>query len=115
MATLWILIYTQASQRIAQRVDNLHVYNVLKLAQPFCFQGYEVFVDNFYTSPTLFADLLSLGITATGTLRANRQGVPEQVIHMKASLQGNRIPRGTGFYFRKPNSAEVYVGVVNAV
>ena len=39
---------------------------VLKLAQPFCFQGYEIFVDNFYTSPTLFVELLSLGITATG-------------------------------------------------
>ena len=82
---------------------------VLKLAQPFCFQGYEAFVDNFYTSPTLFAELLSLGITATGTLRTDRQGVPKEVISMKASLQGNCIPRGTGFYFREPNSPVVYV------
>ena len=82
---------------------------MLKLAQPFCFQGYEIFVDNFYTSPTLFVELLSLGITATGTLRTDRQAVPEKVVSMKASLQGNRIPRGTGSYFREPNSAVVYV------
>lgn len=55
------------------------------------------------------------GITATGTLRINRQGVPEELIHMKASLQGNCIPRGTGFYFREPNSAEVYVCYYKAV
>ena len=28
---------------------------------------------------------------------------------MKASFQGNRIPRGTGYYLREPDSAIVYV------
>ena len=101
-------LYTGKSAETSER-GRVACDVVLKLLQPFCFQGYEVFVDNYYTSPTLFVELLSLGITATGTLRINRRGVPEKVINMKASLQGNRIPRGTGYYLREPDSAVVYV------
>ena len=50
---------------------------------PYCFQGYEVYVDNFYSSPTLFDSLLKLGITATGTFRTNRKEIPKDVIALK--------------------------------
>nr|XP_055074467.1 piggyBac transposable element-derived protein 4-like [Misgurnus anguillicaudatus] len=36
--------------------------------------GYKLYVDNFFTSPALFRDLLSKKIYACGTLRANRIG-----------------------------------------
>lgn len=82
---------------------------VLKLMQPFCFQGYEVFTDNFYSSPDLFDEVLSWGITATGMLRTNRMGIPKDVIGMKADLQGTRVPHGTGYYLREQHSPIVYI------
>ena len=30
-------------------------YDVMKLVQPLLFQGYELYIDNFYTSPTLLS------------------------------------------------------------
>ncbi|XP_016372815.1 piggyBac transposable element-derived protein 4-like isoform X2 [Sinocyclocheilus rhinocerous] len=54
--------------------------------------GYKLFVDNFYTSPKLFRDLLSKKIWACGTIRANRFG------HSKT-----RAPRGNIRWFREDN------------
>ena len=59
---------------------------VMKLVQPFHFQGYQVFVDNYYSSPTLFLNLLEVDIRATGTLRTYRRGVPATVVELKAFL-----------------------------
>ena len=82
---------------------------VMKLVEPFAFQEYEVFVDNFYSSPALFQNLLELGIRATGTLRINRQGVPDSVKELKSSLETKKFDRGSGFYYRETNSPLVFI------
>ena len=38
--------------------------------------GHHLYVDNFYTSPQLFKDLLEAGTLACGTVRNNRKGFP---------------------------------------
>lgn len=64
---------------------------------PFLGRGYKLYVDNFYTSPTLFLDLLQRKIWACGTLRSNVAGYPK--------TRRNEIPaktkRGTLRWLRK--------------
>ena len=51
---------------------------VMELVAPFEFQGYALFTDNYYSSPSLCDALLEVEIRATGTLRTNRTGVPDK-------------------------------------
>lgn len=56
-----------------------HSYDVVKdlMTKAGLFnKGYHLFVDNFYTSPTLAEFLFKNQTLLTGTLRANRKGVP---------------------------------------
>ena len=48
---------------------------VMRLMDPFLNQGYKLYLDNFYTSPTLFMDLWRKKTGACGTLRLVRKGV----------------------------------------
>ena len=73
---------------------------VAKLTNPFHFQGYQVFCDNFYSSISLFSDLLENGIAVTGTVRTNRVGVPSDVRQLKEILDKTHIQCGTGYYIR---------------
>ncbi|XP_068089438.1 piggyBac transposable element-derived protein 4-like [Hyperolius riggenbachi] len=56
---------------------------VLDLLNPLLHQGYHLYVDNFYTSVPLFKHLFSVQTPACGTVRANRKGLPAEVVHKK--------------------------------
>ena len=80
---------------------------VMELVSPYMFQGYEVFTDNYYMSPRLYKDLLSLEVYGTGTLRVNRKEVPEDVVVVKRELEKSGVSRGAGYYIVEPPA--VYV------
>ena len=81
---------------------------VTNLVENYRNQNYEVYCDNFYSSPVLFHELLKNGIRATGTLRTNRKGTPKDVIAIKTCLKKKNTPRGKGYYLREKHSAIVY-------
>ncbi len=49
---------------------------VMTLLAPYLGKGHVLYVDNWYSSPSLFQHLLSHGTGACGTVRANREGMP---------------------------------------
>ena len=56
---------------------------VLKLIEWLENRGHHVYMDNYYTSPTLFTSLLQLGVGACGTVRINRRGMPKELTAAK--------------------------------
>lgn len=64
---------------------------------PFLGKGYKLYVDNFYTSPSLFRDLLLRKIWACGTLRPNIAGYPKK----KENDMTDKTPRGTIRWIRQ--------------
>ena len=67
----------------------------MELIEPYVFQGYELFIDNFYTSPVLLEKLLEYGIVGTGTLNVTRRNVPREAVAMKKAVEKHSVPRGT--------------------
>ena len=45
----------------------------------YLYQGYHLYFDNFYTSPSLCQQLLESAILSCGTMRVNRRGLPEDI------------------------------------
>ena len=72
---------------------------VMNLMQRFLDQGYCLYIDNFYSSPVLFGDLLRRDVLACGTIRENRRGFPRV---QNNALAKNAV-RGTIRYIRENN------------
>lgn len=75
-----------------QLVDSQHSHTVRvvqTLVEPFHNRGYDLYVDRFYSSPTLATELTKVGITVTGTVQANRKGLPKDITTKR------KVPRGT--------------------
>ena len=73
---------------------------IMKLMNPYFHQGYHLYVDNFYTSVTLFKDLFAMGVGATGTIRENRRDFPENFKDSKVWAKGK--DRGSVRWGRDP-------------
>ena len=73
---------------------------VMKLMTPYFNQGYHLYVDNFYTSVTLFKDLFPRGVGATGTIRENQRDFPENLKDSKVWAKGK--DRGSVQWRRDP-------------
>ena len=73
---------------------------VMRLMKDYLNEGRTLYVDNFYTSPTLAVDLFDLKTHLTGTLDKTRVGVPEEVFTMLEMLSGKDACRGDGYYVR---------------
>ena len=70
--------------------DHPHTVRVVQtLVEPFHSKGYDLYVDRFYTSPLLATELQKVGITITGTVQANRRGLPKDITAKR------KVPRGT--------------------
>ena len=52
---------------------------VMNLLHDYLGKHYKVYFDNFYTSPTLVADLRSKKTYSSGTCRTNRKHFPEDI------------------------------------
>ncbi|XP_068098335.1 piggyBac transposable element-derived protein 4-like [Hyperolius riggenbachi] len=66
---------------------------VIQLVNPLLHQGYHLYMDNYYSSVPLFKFLYSAQTVACGTVRANRKGLPQQVVN-------KRLNRGESFSYR---------------
>ncbi|XP_015754181.1 PREDICTED: piggyBac transposable element-derived protein 4-like [Acropora digitifera] len=73
---------------------------VMKLMNPYFHQGYHLYVDNFYTSVTLFKDLFAMGVGATGTIREYRRDFPENLKDSEVWAKGKA--RGSIRWGRDP-------------
>lgn len=68
---------------------------VMHLLEDLQEEGRKLYVDNFYTSPTLFEDLYERGTFASGTVRVNRKHFPTEMDQEKIE-KGDMVFRHHG-------------------
>ena len=83
-------VYCGANSTTAATSNGVAYGVVFKLIEPCLRKGYTVYMDNYYSSPLLYKDLLDAGTTASGTLRSNRRNFPKSLKQKSKS-----VPRGT--------------------
>ncbi|KAI2645260.1 PiggyBac transposable element-derived protein 4 [Labeo rohita] len=87
-AYTWDFFIYEGKSPVAQNPQNkgLSYESVMALVdEKVLGSGYKLYVDNFYTSPLLFRELLKKNIWACGTIRSNRVGFPQTTL--------NRLPK----------------------
>ena len=77
---------------------------VLSLMEEYLSQGYSLYIDNFYTSPTLVYDLYQKGVHVTGTLDCSRIGVPSEIRDLIKEYAKAKVSHGDGAYTRDMES-----------
>ena len=58
---------------------------VMNMSEPLLNQGYVIYLDNWYSSPSLFRSLLQNKTYAIGTVRGHRKNMPPVVVTKKLS------------------------------
>ena len=71
-------VYTGATDDVLK--DGLGYRVVMDLIEQYQHKAHCLFVDNFYSSPKLFIDLLEKEVYCTGTIRTNRKMFPKELI-----------------------------------
>ena len=65
-------------QRVAQHLTATHA-TVTNLTRKVEGVGHKLYMDNFFSSPDLYDDLIQKKIYCCGTVRLNRQGMPKEL------------------------------------
>jgi hypothetical protein len=68
---------------------------VMKLMRPYLHKGHQLYVDNYYSSPSLFMDLYRVGTGSTGTAR-NRKGMPAKIKNTVLKNKGDSVVMHNG-------------------
>jgi len=77
-------------QRTAQHVTATHA-TVTELMRKIEGRGHKLYMDNFFSSPELFDDLVKKQIYCCGTVRPNRIGMPQDLRPKTTNLKGGGI------------------------
>ena len=98
-----ICIYYGKETQLIDQPDLPHTCRVvMTLADGMHNKGHDLYVDRFYNSPLLAVELAKAGITVTGTVQANRKGLP-------ATFQSKKKePRGTLTGYRADDMLAFY-------
>jgi hypothetical protein len=78
------------------REDNLGSRVVKDLTRKITDKGHHVYMDNFFSNPTLFEELAKETIYCCGTARGNRKGMPETLKNAKLKNRGELITMQKG-------------------
>ena len=84
-----VIYYGRETELIQCPGASVTVKIVITLAEPLKSLGYSLYCDRFYSSPDLATRLLEQDTTFTGTVMANRRGLPAAVKSKRKEARGN--------------------------